>query len=113
MVVRSVTAFGAAQDLERSGPVRTCIGCRKRAAAAELLRVVAATDPVSAVVLAVPDPRGRAAGRGAWLHPDPQCVLTAQRRKAFGRALRVTGEIDPTPIGRYVASTSADVDSPH
>jgi predicted RNA-binding protein YlxR (DUF448 family) len=33
-------------------------------------------------------------GRGAWLHPDPQCLHTAIRRRAFGRALRITGSPD-------------------
>lgn len=30
-------------------------------------------------------------GRGAWLHPDPDCLALAIRRKAFGRALRSPG----------------------
>lgn len=27
-------------------------------------------------------------GRGAWLHPDPACLETAVKRRAFSRALR-------------------------
>lgn len=27
-------------------------------------------------------------GRGAWLHPDPDCLAEAVRRRAFARALR-------------------------
>ncbi len=27
-------------------------------------------------------------GRGAWVHPSPDCLETALTRKAFGRALR-------------------------
>ena len=86
-------------------PVRTCIGCRQRATAAELLRVVAtpsATGP-GEPVRAVPDPRHRAPGRGAWLHRDPGCVELAERRRAFARALRVPGAVDPTPVREYVA----------
>jgi predicted RNA-binding protein YlxR (DUF448 family) len=88
------------------GPIRTCIGCRTRASAAELLRVVVApgADPAAAAVPIVPDPRRRAPGRGAWVHPDPACVELAQRRRAFGRALRVSGAIDAAPVHRYVAN---------
>ncbi|MEJ2860463.1 YlxR family protein [Actinomycetospora sp. OC33-EN07] len=70
------------------GPVRTCIGCRSRASASELLRVVAADGVVD------PDPRHRLPGRGAWLHPDRDCLTRAERRSAFPRALRVPGPLD-------------------
>ncbi|MDD7938975.1 YlxR family protein [Actinomycetospora lutea] len=70
------------------GPVRTCIGCRSRASASELLRVVAADGIVD------PDPRHRKPGRGAWVHPDPDCLDRAERRSAFPRALRVPGPLD-------------------
>ncbi len=33
-------------------------------------------------------------GRGAWLHPRPECFELAVRRKAFGRALRVQAPVD-------------------
>jgi predicted RNA-binding protein YlxR (DUF448 family) len=76
--------------------------------AAELLRVVVATDATGAAetdaVLVVPDPRRRAPGRGAWLHRDLGCVELAQRRRAFGRALRVPGPVDPSPVHDYVAA---------
>jgi uncharacterized protein len=68
-----------------SGPVRTCVGCRRRAAKHELLRVVAGEGEL------VPDPTGRAPGRGAHLHPTSTCLELALRRRAFGRALRITG----------------------
>jgi predicted RNA-binding protein YlxR (DUF448 family) len=66
------------------GPVRTCVGCRRRAPKSDLLRVVS----VEGVL--VPDPRGRRPGRGAYLHLDPACVDLAERRRAFSRALRVS-----------------------
>ena len=84
-------------------PIRTCIGCRRRATAAELLPVVA--GPGSTVI---PDPRRRATGRGAWVHPDLGCVDLAQRRRAYGRALRVAGPLDPAAVHEYVANLSAD-----
>jgi predicted RNA-binding protein YlxR (DUF448 family) len=66
------------------GPVRTCVGCRARAAQATLLRL-AWDEAVQAVVV---DQRRRLPGRGAWLHPDQACLDQAVRRKAIGRALR-------------------------
>jgi predicted RNA-binding protein YlxR (DUF448 family) len=86
------------------GPIRTCIGCRQRAAATELLRVVVAPETAGeAISTVVPDPRRRSPGRGAWLHPDRRCAELAQRRRAFNRALRVPGAIDPAPVFEYVA----------
>ncbi|MEO9138270.1 MAG: YlxR family protein [Jatrophihabitans sp.] len=92
-------------------PVRTCIGCRQRAVATELLRIVVmpqtdtGTDNVSMIVA---DTRRCLPGRGAWLHPDPACVELAQRRRAIGRALRVSSPIDPTPLSEYVAQQLQD-----
>lgn len=71
------------------GPVRTCIGCRKRAARRELLRLVVGSVDDRPVVL--PDPTGSAAGRGAHLHPTTACYELAVKRKAFARALRAAG----------------------
>jgi predicted RNA-binding protein YlxR (DUF448 family) len=70
-----------------SRPERTCVGCRKRAAKDELLRVVA--EESGAGLEVTPDPRGRARGRGAHLHPTSDCLELALRRRAFARALRV------------------------
>jgi predicted RNA-binding protein YlxR (DUF448 family) len=50
----------------------------------------------------VPDPARRMPGRGASLHPDPSCLVLAERRAAFGRALRVTGVLDIGPVREYV-----------
>lgn len=118
-VVRTSTAAEAGQSVP-SGAIRTCIGCRQRAAAAELLRVVVAPDAIGKVprpederadiapggpvpLPVVPDPRHRAPGRGAWLHRDPECVELAERRRAFARALRVPVALDPSPVREYVA----------
>lgn len=69
-----------------SDPIRSCLGCRERDAAAALLRV-AWDDTKQQVVW---DVRRRLGGRGAWLHPRPDCLESALRRRAFGRALRRT-----------------------
>jgi predicted RNA-binding protein YlxR (DUF448 family) len=82
--------------------VRTCVGCRRRTAKAELVRVVA-TDSGAGLVL-VPDPRGRAPGRGAHLHPTRDCLELALRRRAFTRALRAPGGLglDSGQLEEYV-----------
>jgi len=67
------------------GPVRTCIGCRTRDDAGNLVRIVTQGD--SYVV-----DRGRGLpGRGAHIHPRPECLDRAEQRRALARALRVPG----------------------
>ena len=78
-------------------PVRTCVGCKGRAAKSSLLRLVAAGDGI------VPDPRARQPGRGAYLHPGLACFELAQRRRAFSRALRVPGSLDAAPLASYLS----------
>jgi uncharacterized protein len=90
--------------VRRASPVRTCVGCRSRAPSSELLRVVAvgevAEDGARARLEA--DPRHRLPGRGAHIHPDLTCLAKAERRKAFGRALRLTGVLDTGPLSRHL-----------
>lgn len=69
-------------------PVRTCIGCRSRASRSSLLRIVA-QDSLLAV-----DETATLPGRGAWIHPTTACFQEAVRRRAFGRALRVSTSLD-------------------
>jgi len=78
---------------ETSIPVRTCVGCRKRAPVNDLLRVVVRTGVL------VPDPRRRLPGRGASVHPTPECLTAAERRRAFARALRLPGGAAPLEAG--------------
>jgi len=44
------------------------------------------------------DERAALPGRGAWLHPTPECMEAALRRRAFVRALRVSGDLDTQTI---------------
>jgi uncharacterized protein len=109
--------------VSRAAPVRTCVGCRNRAPASELLRVVAvehntihdvsvptgrATGKAVMSVVpnhrVVPDPNHRLPGRGAHVHPDPTCLALAVRRRAFGRALRVSGVPDTGLLTEFVVT---------
>lgn len=84
-----------------SGPVRTCIGCRRRELAVELLRVAAVSTGNGEFAVAV-DTVGNLPGRGAWLHPNQQCLRAAIRRRAFGRALRITGPPDTSAVVDHI-----------
>ncbi len=76
------------------------MGCRIREAASGLLRVVAVEGTV------VPDLRRRLPGRGAWLHRDLECLRTAERRRAFPRALRAEGTLDTAPVHAHLNQRS-------
>lgn len=69
-------------------PVRTCLGCRGRAAKSELVRL--AWNNADGVV--VVDVAQVLPGRGCYVHPG--CAGQVARRKLLGRALRrqVDGE---------------------
>ena len=64
-------------------PGRSCVGCRGTAPRRELLRVVRGADGTVGL-----DPGATAAGRGAWLHRDRDCVAAALRKGALAKALR-------------------------
>jgi predicted RNA-binding protein YlxR (DUF448 family) len=97
---------------ERVEPVRTCVGCRQRAAKSDLLRIVVEGTVDGAAGRLVIDPRGRLPGRGAHLHPDPQCLAMAERRRAFGRALRTEGPLDASPVRERVTSPPVTEEHP-
>ena len=65
----------------KSHPVRTCVGCRRRAASDELVRFNARDGQI---VFAL----SSSTGRGAWLCPEPECLDSAVRRRGFDRAFR-------------------------
>lgn len=84
-------------SLVMSGSViRTCVGCKARAVKSDLLRVVAVDGEI------VADPLARSPGRGAYLHPSQECLERARRRRAFPRALRVTGPLADEGLARYL-----------
>nr|WP_142003330.1 YlxR family protein [Amycolatopsis cihanbeyliensis] len=100
---------GSARHGAGHRPVRTCVGCRRRALNSELLRLVAEDGRV------VVDERRRLPGRGAWLHRDPECLSRAERRRAFSRALRVSGVLDAGGVRDHLerlAPGSTDAGTP-
>ncbi|MCF6387990.1 YlxR family protein [Mycobacterium sp. MBM] len=110
MIQRETPAIPARAHRSPDGPVRTCVGCRKRELAVELLRVAAVSDRPGNCAVAV-DTTGNVPGRGAWLHPDQHCLDAAVRRRAFVRALRITGSPDTSAVVEYV-SALAGSDTP-
>lgn len=88
------------------------MGCRKRAAKRELLRVTAGSDRNGQPAV-VPDPTATAPGRGAHVHPTRECYELAVRRKAFTRALQAPGGLSSAPVEdyldtRHISTTVAD-----
>jgi len=61
--------------------IRTCIGCRQRDPAAEMVRIWLGQD--GQVVVA-----GARTGRGASLHPRPACLENGLRADVLSRAFR-------------------------
>lgn len=66
----------------RAGPIRTCLGCRRKLARGASVRLVAGPDGA-----VLPDLFGRLPGRGARLCPDPACIRRALETGALRRAL--------------------------
>ncbi|MGI6013895.1 MAG: RNase P modulator RnpM [Oscillospiraceae bacterium] len=64
-------------------PMRQCTGCREMKAKRDLIRVV--KSPEGEISL---DFKGKAAGRGAYLCPDQNCLKQAIKTHALERALQ-------------------------
>ncbi|MCX2932276.1 YlxR family protein [Mycobacterium sp. CVI_P3] len=105
-MIQRETPASERQHRRTEGPVRTCVGCRKRELAVDLLRVVAESSGNGECAVTV-DQTGNLPGRGAWLHPNGRCLEAAIRRRAFGRALRITGSPDTSEVAEYVRAQPA------
>jgi predicted RNA-binding protein YlxR (DUF448 family) len=66
-------------------PKRTCVGCGSVTAKRGLVRIVRGSDGEVR-----PDPTGKAAGRGAYLHADRSCWETAFKKKRLERSLNIS-----------------------
>ena len=71
---------------------RTCVGCRCVAEPAELVRLVAGPEGEVVVDLA-----GGSFGRGAWLHPRPECMQKAAPA-GLSRAFRMPVRLSPAEL---------------
>lgn len=69
---------------QRKVPQRMCTGCREMKPKKELLRVVRPADETAAVHV---DRSGKAAGRGAYICPDVECLKKARKARTLERAL--------------------------
>ncbi|MCZ4518540.1 YlxR family protein [Rhodococcus ruber] len=81
----------------KARPIRTCVGCRERVPAADLLRIVV-REAGSHEFALVPDIRHSMSGRGAWLHYSRECLHNAERRRVFGRAFRISGNVELSAV---------------
>jgi uncharacterized protein len=74
-------------------PLRSCVGCGRKAPQGELLRFVARNGRL------VPGPREP--GRGAYTCRRLSCFERAVSRRAFNRTLRETVRIEPSLASIY------------
>ena len=81
----------------RRHPQRTCISCRTTANKRELVRIVRTTER-----RVIPDPSGKAPGRGAYLCASLACWEKATKTELLDKALRTTvSERDANQIMKY------------
>jgi len=66
-------------------PLRTCVACRSTSAKRDLIRIV--RTPEGTVEI---DPKGKRAGRGAYLCHEQACWDVALKQGALGRALKTS-----------------------
>jgi predicted RNA-binding protein YlxR (DUF448 family) len=74
-------------------PVRTCVGCGRKAPQRSLLRFVAERGELK--------PGAGRPGRGAYTCRRLACFERAASRRAFNRTLRQTVRVDPTLTTLY------------
>ncbi|HZA40860.1 MAG TPA: YlxR family protein [Actinomycetota bacterium] len=84
------------------GPMRTCVGCRRRRLQEELLRIAKGPDGSLTV-----GARVRAPGRGAYVCFDPECVRRALASGALSKSLKIDGPL-PEGLGRRLLETTQE-----
>lgn len=70
---------------KRHTPIRSCVACRETDEKRDLLRIV--RQPDGSVVY---DPKGKIAGRGAYLCANERCIALARKQKKLERSLKVS-----------------------
>ena len=73
-------------------PIRTCVGCRQRELQNKLIRIVLSENR------AIPATDSAVPGRGAYLHPNPECINAAVSRKLLSRALKAQSNLDISDV---------------
>jgi predicted RNA-binding protein YlxR (DUF448 family) len=96
--MRSEQGSDTIKPLDLTLPVRSCISCRKRANPSALIRVVLVDGKV------IPDTKGGAAGRGAWLHKG--CAEVAIARNAFRFAFKQDQAVDLSELLKFLEGQS-------
>ncbi|MFK7917419.1 MAG: YlxR family protein [Ilumatobacter sp.] len=92
------------RTIDHHGPVRSCIGCRRRRLARELVRITRVVDDQPSVEI-----DGASRGRGAWLCRDePACLDAAVRTRQFARAWRTTIDDDDVAAIRRAIQEQCD-----
>jgi len=74
-------------------PIRSCVGCGRKAPQSELLRFVAEEGKLV--------PGAGKPGRGAYTCRRLSCFERAAARRAFNRTLRKTVRVEPELSGLY------------
>jgi predicted RNA-binding protein YlxR (DUF448 family) len=74
-------------------PIRSCVGCGRKASQSELLRFVAEDGRLV--------PGGGKPGRGAYTCRRLPCFERAVARRAFNRTLRRTVQVEPELTALY------------
>lgn len=78
-------------------PLRSCIACRAKLPKRELVRVVRTPEGTLEI-----DPKGKRAGRGAYLCHQRQCCETALQPGRLSQALKC--RVDATEVAALKAS---------
>ena len=94
-------------------PLRTCIATKQVMGIDQLLRCVVQkrAEDVEGELQVVPDPGRKLPGRGAWITPTVEAWEIAVKRRAFGRALRVSANVDADPVREYIVTRPVTVTS--
>lgn len=80
-------------------PQRTCIVCRTTSGKRDLVRIVRTPEG-----RAVPDPTGKAAGRGAYVCHKAECWDKVTKGRLLDKALKMTvTKADAEEIAAYAA----------